>query len=214
MSKMLKRTVDLSIIVPVYNLEEFITPLINSLKAQDLGEYTTEYIFVLNNCTDRSEEVIKKSGIECIITNCDKQGCGLARNVGFDIAKGEYIWFMDGDDWLLSAYALHDAIRAIKGSGLDIVRIPFESKTFRMHYYSMVWQYIVRKSFVEEFRFTGRQPQEDDEWTIKVLNKAGYSPQTYLRMPYYKTPLYFYNHGREGSNMYRYQHGEDINGEI
>ena len=53
---------DLSVIVPVYNLERYIIPLLISLKGQDLGEYQVEYIFVLNNCTDRSKEVIEKSG--------------------------------------------------------------------------------------------------------------------------------------------------------
>ena len=83
-----------------------------------------------------------------------------------------------------------------------------------MYYFSMVWQYVMKKDFIEEFEFTGRQPQEDDEFMIKVLNKAGYSPATFLRMPYYKNPLYYYNYGREGSNMYRVAHGEDINGDI
>ena len=112
MSTLQQRDPDVSVIVPVYNLERFILPLLVSLKEQRLGRFTAEYIFVLNNCTDKSEQIIRSSGLPCKILTCTEQGCGPARNVGLREARGEYIWFMDGDDWLLNRKALQIADRA------------------------------------------------------------------------------------------------------
>ena len=212
MQTLQQRKTDISVIVPVYDLEDYLTPLLESLKRQD-KEYAIEYIFVLNNCTDKSEEVIKNSGLDCTILTCEKQGCGHARNVGFEHSHGEYIWFMDGDDWLLRDTAIGDVVYGMRKQNLDILRVPFTSDKFRMNYFSMVWQYVMRRDFIEEFRFTGRQPGEDDEYMIKVLKKAGYSPATFMQMPYYYEPLYFYNYMRIGSNMFRVAMGENINGD-
>jgi len=204
---------DVSVIVPVYNLEKFITPLLNSLKEQELGDYHVEYIFVLNNCTDESERVIRESGLDARIYTCEQQGCGLARNVGFENSHGMYIWYMDGDDWLLEKTAIKDALDKAKRENLNILRIPFDSNAFTINYFSMVWQYLFKRSFIEEFQFTEIQPCEDDEYMVKVLNKAGYSPMTYLQMPHLNNIYYYYNYLREGSNMYRVKIlGEDING--
>ena len=215
MQTLQQRKVDLSIIVPVYNLEHYISPLIRSLIEQNIGIYEVEYIFVLNKCTDESERVIREEGksLNPIIINCEYQGCGNARNEGYEIAKGGYVWFMDGDDWLTRSDAVKDVLDKAYDKGLDILRIPFDSNSFNYNYFSMVWQYLFRKGFIEEFRFSHIQPCEDDEFMVKVLNKAGYSPMTFLKMPHLNKVAYHYNYMREGSNMYRHFQGEDINGE-
>lgn len=208
MQTMLKRT-DISLILPIYNLEKYLTPMLSILKEQDLGGYTAEIIFVLNNCTDRSEEIIRNSGLECTIMNCEEQGCGCARNMGFEHSVGEYIWFLDGDDWLLSKTAVKDALDGVKGH--DILRIPFESNLFNTEYFSMVWQYIFKRSLIEDIRFRKVQPAEDDDYMNKVFTKMGITAWAFKTLPALEKPLYFYNYLREGSNMYRYLRGEDIN---
>lgn len=202
---------DISVIVPVYNLERFITPLLDSLKAQDAGRYTAEYIFVINNCSDRSEDVIRESGLECRITHCKKQGCGPARNAGFDICSGRYVWFMDGDDWLLSDTALRDVTNAMDNDSLDILRVPFSKEKYHGEYYSMVWQYVFRREYIRDIRFIDRQPDEDCAFMDEVFAKAGYTRATYFRtMPHMLRELYYYNYMRCGSNMYRFLSGEKI----
>ena len=114
---------DISVIVPVYNLEKFLLPLIESLKAQDLGDYKAEYIFVLNLCTDKSEEIIKDNFAQAKIYTCDIKGCGCARNVGLDEANGEYVWFMDGDDWLLKTTAIKEVLDTARMLDLNILRM-------------------------------------------------------------------------------------------
>lgn len=202
MSTLRERTPDISVIIPVYNLEHHITPMLDSLASQDLGEYKAEIIFVLNNCTDDSEGVIRRSGTESTIINCTIQGCGPARNAALDIATGEYVWFMDGDDWLLSDTAIRDCMDKVRTERLNILRVPFRSATFRQMYFSMVWQYVLRMEFVKEFRFPEYQPSEDDAYMRQVLYKAGVS--NHMTLPHMARPLYLYNYMRDGSNMYRH----------
>ena len=194
----------LSVIIPVYNLERWITPMLDSLKAQQLGDYKVEYIFVINCCTDNSEDVIRKSGLECKIAYCMIQGCGAARNVGFEIATGRYIWYLDGDDWLLSDTAIKQVIEKMDREDLNILRVSWESDRFNYAYFSMVWQYVFRKTYIDEFRFVNIQPCEDDEYMERVLKKARLNRDTYFAIPVIYTPLYFYQYLREGSNMYRH----------
>ena len=195
---------DISVIIPVYNLEHWITPMLESLKAQQTT-YDVEYIFVLNNCTDKSEEVIRKSGLDCTILNCTEQGCGCARNVGFENSHGYYIWFLDGDDWLTDSRAIQQVLTVAIVNELKILRIPYMSETYRQYYWSMVWQYLFKREVIEDIRFRKTQPAEDDVFMLQVFAKIGNT------VPSLDRALYFYNYMREGSNMYRLYHGEDIN---
>lgn len=203
MQTLQQRQIDLSIIIPVYNLEHYLDPMLRSLAEQDLAGYTIEIIFVLNNCTDRSEDVIRNSGLDSTILNCATQGCGPARNMGLDVAVGKYIWMMDGDDWLLTDNAIHIALDTATACDFDILRIPFESDRFCHGYFSMVWQYLFKSRYISEFRFPAIQPCEDDAFMQQVLDKAGYDNDTYWLLPCLNQPLYYYNYMREGSNMYR-----------
>lgn len=210
MPTLCERKTDISIIIPVYNLEPFLQPMLTSLKNQRTGDYKTEIIFVLNNCTDDSEGIIRQSGLDCAVMNCEKQGCGPARNMGFEATTGTYVWFMDGDDWLLSSTAIKDVLDKAYSEDLDIEWIPFASDRFKYMYFSMVWQYLLKRDFVAEFCFPDYQPAEDDAYMINVLIKAGRGLYNYMNLPHLPTPQYFYNYLREGSNMYRHMRGERI----
>ena len=131
--------------------------------------------------------------------------------MGFEESCGEYIWFVDGDDRIISDTAIRDLLARMKADDLDIIRIPFLSNGFGWYYFSMVWQYMFRREFIEEFRFRKEQPGEDDAYMLLVLWKAGYDQTTYGTMPNIGRALYFYNYPREGSNMDRYRRGENIN---
>lgn len=94
---------DLSIIIPCHNLEGYIKPLLLSFNALNLANIETEFIFVLDACTDNTAEEIRKYMIDFNykIIYCDYHKCGLARNIGFEASSGQYIWFVDGDDWII-----------------------------------------------------------------------------------------------------------------
>jgi len=190
---------DLSIIIPVYNLEDYLDPMIKSLKEQKT-KYSYEILWVMNNCTDRSEDIIRESGLGKILY-CFIQGCGAARNTGIEEAKGEYIWMIDGDDYLLTDTAIEEGMNTAKGN--LIIRVPFDSNGFNRPYFSMVWQYIIKREMIKGIKFPHIQPSEDDAFTEKVLAKVGLTRTTHLSLPSVGRPLYFYNYLRQGSNMYR-----------
>lgn len=89
----------ISVVVPVYNLEKYISKCINSIRNQTLKNF--ELIIIDDGSSDSSYEVIKKYVIEDNRIKYIKQenkGVSSARNKGIEIAKGKYITFVDGDD--------------------------------------------------------------------------------------------------------------------
>lgn len=95
---------DLSIIVPVYNVEKYIRPCIESIFKQGLDEADYEVIIVNDGSTDRSMEMISdiiQEHNNIKIINQKNQGLSVARNNGIATAKGEYIIMPDSDDLLI-----------------------------------------------------------------------------------------------------------------
>lgn len=92
-----------SIIIPVYNAEKYITECVNSL-LQDRDDYE---IIIVDDCSsDNSFEICKKFINEKIKIFKQKQNLGVsaARNLGIDKSRGEYILFVDSDDYVSSDY--------------------------------------------------------------------------------------------------------------
>lgn len=94
----------LSIIVPVYNVEKYIRPCIESIFKQGLDENDYEVIIVNDGTKDRSMEIIQdiiKQHNNIIVINQNNLSLSVARNNGIAIAKGEYILMPDSDDLLI-----------------------------------------------------------------------------------------------------------------
>ena len=94
----------LSIIVPVYNVEEYIRPCIESIFRQGLDDADFEVIIVNDGTEDRSMEVIAditSSHDNITVINQENQGLSAARNNGIAAAKGDYILMPDPDDLLI-----------------------------------------------------------------------------------------------------------------
>lgn len=90
-----------SIIVPVYNVEQYLPKCIESIINQTLSNI--EIILVNDASTDSSGEIINEyAKKDKRITTIHKQngGQGSARNEGLKIAKGKYVGFVDSDDWI------------------------------------------------------------------------------------------------------------------
>ena len=87
----------LSFIIPVYNIENYIGECLDSILSQDFDDY--EIICINDGSSDNSLSVLKKyESDKVIIIDKNNEGSGVARNIGIERAKGEYIWFVDGDD--------------------------------------------------------------------------------------------------------------------
>lgn len=90
-----------SVIIPIYNTEQYLSQCLDSIINQTLKEI--EIICVNDGSTDNSLEILKKySSIDnrIVIINQKNQGLSCSRNNAMKIAKGEYIQFVDSDDWL------------------------------------------------------------------------------------------------------------------
>ncbi len=91
----------ISIIIPVYNVEKYLSQCLDSIFSQDFTDY--EVICVNDGSTDNSLKILrqyeqKHQNLHLI----DKQngGTAAARNAGLKIAQGDYTWFIDSDDWI------------------------------------------------------------------------------------------------------------------
>ena len=107
-----------SIIVPIYNISSFIDQCVESLVNQTCKNL--EIILVNDGSKDNSLEIIKKwerKDSRIVVVNKTNGGLSSARNEGLKSATGDYILYVDGDDWI-DVGALAEADRFITKYGL------------------------------------------------------------------------------------------------
>lgn len=115
-----KSNISISLIIPVYNVEEFLEKALNSAAKQTMKDY--EVIIVNDGSTDGSLEIIKtfvEKYDNFYLINQKNVGLGEARNIGLKMAAGEYIVFMDSDDFIEPTY-LEDLYNACVQNNADI----------------------------------------------------------------------------------------------
>ncbi|MBE6282261.1 MAG: glycosyltransferase [Bacteroides sp.] len=114
----------LSIIIPVYNVEKYIKETIGSIYRQGIPNEEFEIILINDGSTDQSLSIINDlvSNYDNItVVNQTNQGPSIARNKGIQLARGEYIHFMDSDDVVLDLSLKFMLDTAIKHQ-LDILK--------------------------------------------------------------------------------------------
>ena len=121
-------SIKVSVIIPVYNAEKYLAECIESLLSQTLKE--CEFIFINDGSKDRSRQVIEdyqKLDNRILLINQENQGVSIARNTGLQTAAGEYIGFVDADDYIekdMYERLYHSA----KQGDCDVVISNFESE--------------------------------------------------------------------------------------
>ena len=96
-----KKNPEISIIIPVYNVEKYLDECLNSAVNQTFNDI--EIICVNDGSTDSSLEILESHASRdkrIKIINQKNKGLSGARNTGLDAAKGKYIYFMDSDDYM------------------------------------------------------------------------------------------------------------------
>ncbi|MFL2098026.1 glycosyltransferase family 2 protein [Marinilactibacillus psychrotolerans] len=91
----------LSVIVPVYNLENYIEQCIDSILVQTYSDF--ELLIIDDGSTDRSLSIINdysKNDNRIRVITKENEGISLTRNRGIQEASGDYLYFVDGDDWI------------------------------------------------------------------------------------------------------------------
>lgn len=93
--------IKVSVIIPIYNVEKYLAKCLESLVNQSLKEL--EFICINDGSTDKSLEILNSYAAKdkrFTIISQENLGQGIARNKGIELALGEYIGFVDPDDWV------------------------------------------------------------------------------------------------------------------
>ena len=114
-----------SIIIPNYNSAKWIGKCLQSVLNQTYCNY--ELIVIDDMSTDNSLEIIKSFPKAKVYEMTKKVYNGGARNIGVEKASGEYIIFLDCDDWFYSSLCLSEISKVIDRSHPDCVRLPYQA---------------------------------------------------------------------------------------
>lgn len=175
--------IKVSVIVPVWNVEKFISKCLDSLVNQTLKEI--EVIVVNDGSPDNSQKIIdeyiKKYPNKLKSFVKENGGQGSARNLGIEKAKGEYLSFIDSDDWI-ELDALEKMYNLAKKENSDIVICDMVDhyQDYTIYHnctkYNSVFEVtpsasnkIFKRSMVKDIRFLSKLWYEDFNFTTKIL---------------------------------------------
>lgn len=208
----------LSIIVPIYNVAPYLRKCVDSLLAQDISDY--EIILVDDGSTDDSGAIADElvhafslsplaSRLQLRVIHQSNAGLSAARNTGIAVAQGDYILFVDSDDYL-QPNVLGALMAQVERDDLDVLRFryqnvresgdafapykdmtnyndysstPTDGLTFlneRMGTQCYAVQFLVRREIVLLEQFTPGIYFEDTDWTPRMLLRADWVASTDL----------------------------------
>lgn len=167
----------LSVIIPIYNGEQYIRECLDSLLKQDVPAEDYEILCVDDGSTDGSRKILEEYGARytnVVVIHQKNGGVCAARNAGLNRARGEFIWFVDGDDLALGA-----SLGALLEAAKDCDRLVFGAYEFNdtlteeeqalakagrletntSFYDSVVWRNLLRREFLLENDLFFRHPE-------------------------------------------------------
>lgn len=120
------RVPKLSVIVPFYNVQQYAPDTLRSLRMNARRDF--EFVLVNDKSKDETPAILDRAAEELsdvaqvqVLHHETNGGLATARNTGLDAARGDYLTFLDGDDWLAPGY-LTELVTAIEELGCDFVR--------------------------------------------------------------------------------------------
>lgn len=216
-----------SIIVPVYNVEKYIRRSLDCLISQTLKEI--EVILVDDGSTDESGEICEEYAARdprFQVIQQENQGQGAARNRGIDIAQGDYILFVDPDDWYeldMAEVLWENAVETkadvvvcphyletIDKNGLKTTRKVgnYKEKTlkphdaldyFRKYSFSVCWSKLYKTNLTKTNRFPeGKQACEDDVFVCRIYKNS-------KLFSFLEKPVYHYVRSGQMTTMKKYK---------
>lgn len=204
----------ISIIMPIYKAEDYLEKSITSILNQTFKNF--ELILVDDGSPDNSGKICDELAVNdnrIKVIHKKNGGASTARNAGLDIAKGEFIAFVDSDDWieptlfeiLFNLAKKHDAdisqCNYIKTENEDIKiendkneiiktfnKIESLNNLYNEMYVSTVvlWNKIYKKSLFDEIRFPNMRIFEDEAIMYKLLYKSNKLVYTNQKLYYYR----------------------------
>ena len=193
-----------SIIIPAYNAENHIRRALDSIACQTFKDY--ELIVVCDSCTDRTEEIAKQYGARTAAVEYHRDG--LTRNKGIDMATGEWILFMDDDDWWMHEFVLEQLSEKVGREGESILCFAFIWKLYgyaaprgnRGGHWIAVWNKCWKRSAIGSTRFSDIEKWSDVHFNTAMMSKG-------LKIVDWDMPLYYYNFMRPGSISQKHNDG-------
>lgn len=214
-----------SIIIPVYNVSNYLQQCLDSLK-KAIGNVPTEIIIINDGSTDDSEEICRNyanNRQNVILVNKSNGGLSDARNAGIARANGDYIYFLDSDDWMASG-ALEDLYKVAIYENCDVVQggyfyaysdhllvdkrfltnnvVTLRRDTAMLELIkndivkNFAWGKLYKRSTIEGLLFPKGKYFEDSFWQHHVLNRI-------RKYGIVSKPLYYYRQ-RESSISGKY----------
>lgn len=193
----------LSIIIPIYNVEQYLRKCVDSVLNQDASDY--EIILVDDGSTDSCPTICDEYAAKYEIVRVLHQengGLSAARNAGLAVARGEYIMFVDSDDYI-EPNVLKGLLDQVGRDNLDVLRYrlqyvnpkhevynPYKSDPFKGNDYSTeptdgvtflntrmstacyAWAFVLKQELLDGCLFTPGIYFEDTDWTPRMLSKA------------------------------------------
>lgn len=194
----------LSIIVPVFKVEPYLRKCVDTLRNQDLSEDAYEIILVDDGSPDQCPSICDEYAVKypnISVIHRENGGLSAARNSGLEVVQGEYVQFVDSDDYL-EPNVLKTLVSKMDTDSLDVLRFNYQnvnergevfepnkvSKPFvdyrddicdglkflseRLGYGCYACQFILRRDMLRDCRFKEGIFFEDSEWTPRMLCKA------------------------------------------
>ena len=194
----------LSVIVPAYNAEKTIRQSLDSILAQTRP--VDELIVINDGSTDGTEEILQEyrdAYPDCFrFRTVENGGQGRARNIGFDLSSGDWIGYVDSDDWI-DPEMYERLIAAAEREGADLALCEVlahfpDGSTARESIYreeramaaaGFANNKLFRRSLIENVRFPEEKLwYEDAEFTAIAIHRAG-------KIAHLADPLYHYRRG-------------------
>lgn len=120
----------LSLIIPVYNVEQYVGRCLQSCLCQPhVSADDYELVIVDDGTKDDSMQIVEEMTCSCTnvtIINQQNQGLSMARNAGLKAAKGEYVWFVDSDDWIAED-CLHRILERLERTKVDVLQLQYRN---------------------------------------------------------------------------------------
>lgn len=195
-----------SIIIPAHNAGKHIKKALDSITNQTFRDF--ELIVVCDSCKDNTESIARAYGAKAIPV--DFHNDGLARSKGLDVAKGDWILFMDDDDWWLHEYVLAQIDQKLREHNdlMDVLCFSFIFKGYkyatpdgnRGSHWCAVWNKCWKRSSIGSTRFPNIPCSSDLHFHTEMFAKQ-------LQIIDWDMPMYYYNYLRPGSISWQQKHG-------
>lgn len=186
-----------SVIIPAYNASKTIGKTLESVYNQTFKDF--ECVVIADSCTDGTAAIAESFGAIVIKTNVRNEGLG--RNIGLDNTSGEWVLFIDADDWWLHEYVFEQLAERTQNNECDAICFDMVWKHIGVigsisgrngEYYPHCTNKCWRRTFIGDTRFPNIKPDSDAGFHREIMEK---NP----KFDIWDMPMYYYNYLREGS---------------